>query len=292
MGIIDGHMHGRGAPGRWFADCADARGYEAYAFLSLSCMAAYGGERNNEEGLEAKRADPERAYFFAGLIHPCADPLAHVQRWLLRGADGVKLIETKPTVWKETGADLADAAYEPLFAFLEEAQVPVLWHVGDPATFWKREEAPDFAFQNGWFYGDGGFPALSELYDTAETVLQRHPRLRAALAHLYFCSDDPAHLEWLLDRYENVYVDITPGVEMYDAFDADRPFFRDFFLRRQERILLGTDTDRGDAFFGETPLALALRALGPEGLDLPKAALEKITRMNFRAFAGARPKPL
>ena len=59
MGIIDGHMHGRGAPGRWFADCADARGYEAYAFLSLSCMAAYGGERNNKEGLEAKRADPE-----------------------------------------------------------------------------------------------------------------------------------------------------------------------------------------------------------------------------------------
>lgn len=49
MKIIDGHMHTKGAPGRWFADCADARGCEAYAVLSLSCMQAYGGDRNNEE---------------------------------------------------------------------------------------------------------------------------------------------------------------------------------------------------------------------------------------------------
>ena len=222
MKIIDGHMHTKGAPGRWFADCADARGYEAYAVLSLSCMQAYGGDRNNEECLAAKRADPARAYFFAGLVHPCADPLQHVRRWLDRGADGVKLIETKPTVWKETGADLSDAAFDPLFAFLEESQTPVLWHVGDPATFWKREEAPDFAFQNGWFYGDGGFPELAALYGVAETVLERHPKLRATFAHLYFCGDDRAHLERLLDRYENVRVDITPGVEMYDHFFADR----------------------------------------------------------------------
>ena len=236
MKIIDGHMHTKGAPGRWFADCADARGYEAYAVLSLSCMQAYGGDRNNEECLAAKRADPARAYFFAGLVHPCADPLQHVRRWLDRGADGVKLIETKPTVWKETGADLSDAAFDPLFAFLEESQTPVLWHVGDPATFWKREEAPDFAFQNGWFYGDGGFPELAALYGVAETVLERHPKLRATFAHLYFCGDDRAHLERLLDRYENVRVDITPGVEMYDHFFADRERWRDFFVRRQDLI--------------------------------------------------------
>lgn len=136
----------------------------------------------------------------------------------------------------------------------------------------------------------------------AETVLERHPKLRATFAHLYFCGDDRAHLERLLDRYENVRVDITPGVEMYDHFFADREGWRDFFVRRQDRIQLGTDTDRGDAFSGETPLALARGALSGgavdqwghrgQGLDLPQAVVQKIVRENFLAFAGAHPKPV
>ena len=146
---------------------------DADVFISLTHfkgheMTGFGGAINNEQCLQAKREDPRRCYFFAGLVHPCADPLAHIQTWLQRGADGVKLIETKPTVYRETGADLSSPAFEPLFDFLERSQTPILWHVGDPATFWHRDQAPDFAFANGWFYGDGGFPSLEALYGIAE----------------------------------------------------------------------------------------------------------------------------
>jgi predicted TIM-barrel fold metal-dependent hydrolase len=302
MKLIDGHMHTRHSPKNWFIDCADARGYSAYALLSLSCMRAYGGAANNEQCLEVKRADPTRAYFFCGLVHPCPDPLAHVKRWLDRGADGLKLIETKPTVFNETQADLSAPEYDEMFAYLEETGTPILWHVGDPATFWKREEAPDFAFENGWFYGDGGFPTLAQLYAIPERVLSRHPKLRVCFAHLYFCGDDRAHLERILTAYPNVRVDITPGVEMYDHFFADRETWRRFFLTYQDRIQLGTDTDMGDEYLGKTPLTLALGALGGgevnlwghhgRGLDLPKDVQEKIAYHNFRAFAGPSPRPL
>lgn len=292
MKIIDGHMHLHGNAGRWFVDCAAARGYSAYAVLSLSCMKAYDGEENNWQCLRVKQTDPEHAYFFAGLSYPCDDPLAHVRTWLDRGADGIKLIETKPTTYNETGVDLSDLKFDPMFAFLEESGTPILWHVGDPATFWKRDEAPDFAFENGWFYGDGGFPTLEELYAIPETVLSRHPRLKIAFAHLYFCGDDPAHLQRLLDNYENVRVDITPGTEMYDHFDADRAGWRAFFVRNQDRIQLGTDTEMGDAFENSFPLGLALRALGADGLNLPEDVAEKVAYSNFIAFAGPSPKPL
>ncbi len=303
MKIIDGHMHTKYWPENWFVDCAGKRGYEAYAILSLSCMKSWGGESNNDKCLAVKRANPNRCYFFAGLVHPCEDYVAHVKTWLGRGADGVKLIETKPSVQKETGIDLSDDVFDDLFAYLEETGTPILWHVGDPATFWDKDKAPAFAFTNGWFYGDGSYKTLRQLYDIPEKVLQKHPKLRVCFAHLYFCGDDRAHAQWLMDTYENVRLDITPGGEMYEQFQQDREGWRAFFVRYQDRIQLGTDTDMGDELGAHTSFQLALSALGSgevdyygkpigKGFDLPEEIIEKICCENFRAFAGAVPKAL
>lgn len=303
MKIIDGHMHTKYFPENWFIECADKRGYEAYAVLSLSCMKSFGGAVNNEQCLAVKRADPKRAYFFAGLEHPCQDYRAHVEKWLSKGADGIKFIETKPTVFKETGVDLSDEKFDAMFAYLEETKTPILWHVGDPASFWKREEAPDFAFENGWFYGDGGYASLEELYAIPEKVLAKHPGLHICFAHLYFCGDDRAHAQRLLDTYENVRLDITAGGEMYEQFRSDLAGWKAFFLKYQDRIQLGTDTDMGDALDGHNSLQLSLSALGKgpmdyygklyeNALDLPDEVAEKITFHNFRAFVSEEPKAL
>ena len=303
MKIIDGHMHTKYFPENWFIDCANKRGYEAYAILSLSCMKSFGGATNNEQCLAVKRADPRRAYFFAGLEHPCADYKAHVKKWLAKGADGIKLIETKPTVYVETGIDLSDEKFDEMFAYLEETKTPILWHVGDPATFWQRDKAPAFAFENGWFYGDGGYPSLKELYAIPEKVLAKHPGLHVCFAHLYFCGDDMAHAERLLNTYKNVRLVITAGSEMYEQFREDIAAWKAFFLKYQDRIQLGTDTDMGDELGAHTSFELSLTALGKgpmdqygalyeDALDLPEDVQEKITYHNFRAFAGEKPKAL
>ncbi len=303
MKIIDGHMHTKYFPENWFIECADKRGYEAYAVLSLSSMKSWGGALNNEHCIAVKRADPKRAYFFAGLEHPCEDYAAHVRKWLGKGADGIKFIETKPTVFKETGVDLSDAQFDAMFDYLEKTETPILWHVGDPASFWKRDEAPAFAFEHGWFYGDGGFATLQELYAIPEKVLARHPKLHICFAHLYFCGDDRAHAEWLLETYKNVRLDITAGGEMYEQFQEDLAYWHDFFMKYQDRIQLGTDTDMGEELGEHTSLELSVSALkaGPmdyygklfdKALDLPDEVAEKITFRNFRAFAGAAPKAL
>lgn len=303
MKIIDGHMHTKYFPENWFVDCANKRGYEAYAVLSLSSMKSWGGAANNERCLAVKRADPKRAYFFAGLEHPCEDYKAHVEKWLAKGADGIKFIETKPTVYNETGVDLSDEKFDAMFDYLEKTETPILWHVGDPASFWKKDEAPAFAFEFGWFYGDGGYPSLQELYAIPEKVLKKHPKLHICFAHLYFCGDDKKHAEWLLDTYENVRLDITAGGEMYVQFQEDLSAWHDFFMKYQDRIQLGTDTDMGEELGEHSSFELSLSALsaGPmdyygklfdKALDLPEDVQEKITCRNFRAFAGDAPKAL
>ncbi|MDD4638046.1 MAG: amidohydrolase family protein, partial [Bacteroidales bacterium] len=190
-----------------------------------------------------------------------------------------------------------------MFALCEERRIPILWHVGDPAPFW-REDAPAWARERGWYYGGGAYPSLEELYARAERVLARHPRLNVCFAHLYFCSDDMAHAQRLLDTYPNVRLDITPGTEMYTAFFAAPQRWREFFLRNAARIQLGSDSDftaDGEPLADAQVLALGALLDGPvaaydfaaHGLALPDAVIKAICHDNFLSFAGrAAPAPI
>jgi hypothetical protein len=125
-----------------------------------------------------------------------------------------------------------------------------------------------------------------------------------------------------LDRYPNMHVDLTPGIEMYFNFAADPQKTRDFFLQYQDRIIYGTDIGarallaehaagieveeslaRIEVVRGflerEGPFKLAREGFlfgGPEatfyGIGLPDGVLDKIYFQNFERFAGKTPKPL
>ena len=46
----------------------------------------------------------------------------------------------------------------------------------------------------------------------------------------------------MLDRYPNLFFDITPGWEMFENFAKDREYWRSFFSKYSHKILFGTDT--------------------------------------------------
>ncbi len=60
-------------------------------------------------------------------------------------------------------------------------------------------------------------------------------------AHFFFLSAQLPRLAELFERFPNMHVDLTPGIEMYHNFSRNPQATRDFFLRYQERILFGTD---------------------------------------------------
>ena len=307
--IFDCHMHTlSGAPDMLKA-IADHFGFEKYAVLGCPCFA---GELNNLQVLLAKALHPNNVYAFGGLTYGPDERSGdkHVdeaRRLQKAGFDGIKFIESKPTIARDLNIQMDSEEFEPVFSLLEEEQLPILWHVGDPAAFWNEKLAPDFAVKNGWLYTDPSFPKLEDLYEQTERVLARHPRLKVCLAHFYFTADDIGHARRMMDTYPGLRFDLTPGTEMYGSFLREPDLWREFFLAYQDRILFGTDIadDEMDFQSGlyDTLVGLmentltqsgnvAVWDIHGRGLNLPQTVLEKIFLINSERFCGESPRPI
>lgn len=305
--LYDAHVHMKPDGARAAAAQMALAGLDRYVLQSLSQEMT---PLQNGELLLAKALDPEHCLAFCGLIHPALagmvpDYLTQLRFWLNAGFDGLKLLETKPTCAKRLRVRLDDEAFEPMFAFCETQQIPITWHVGDPATFWDPETCPQNARENGWAYLDGTYPALRTLYEQTENVLRRHPKLKVTLAHFYFTSDDPTHAERMMEQYPNLRFDLTSGVEMYGGFTERREFFRPFFEKYADRLIFGTDSviptgpdawgphaSREQRRFLETEDEFDFAGFSVKGFGLPEPITRKILWENACAFAGAAPKKL
>ena len=158
------------------------------------------------------------------------------------GCDGLKIIEGKPSMRKFMGAvpGFDQPCWEPLWAYLEETQFPVLWHLNDPETCWQPEKAPRHIRMAGEIYDDT-YVNNEEQYRQMEVILKRHPKIKFIFAHLYFMSAQLPRLSTLLDSYPNMMVDITPGLEIYVNLSKNTEEARAFFEKYQDRIFYGTD---------------------------------------------------
>lgn len=165
----------------------------------------------------------------------------HVKDLMECGCDGIKMLEGKPTSRKRYPIPNFDIPeMDDYFKYLEENNINVVWHVNDPEEFWDSEKCPDWAKRSGWFY-DNSFVNNEDQYTQIENVLKRHPNLRIIFAHFYFLSAQLDRLGYLFDRFPNICVDITPGIELFENLSKNKEKGREFFIKYQDRILYGTD---------------------------------------------------
>jgi predicted TIM-barrel fold metal-dependent hydrolase len=271
----------------------------------------------------AKAAFPDRFYVFPALDHAShfssgavATPslVEQVDRLIELGADGLKLIETKPTHRAMVDIPIDSEHYEAMFARLEETALPILWHVADPEEFWDPNLTPGWAKKQGWGYDETTIPK-EHLYSEVANVLDRHPRLRVIFAHFYFLSADLPRAAALFDRYEGVHFDLAPGIELLYNLSKDPDAARQFFVKHTDRIIFGTDIV-GDSEIGQAKMRAGLVSrwletsdefripdgadyvLGPpedgviRGIGLSKTVLATIYSGNFERLVGREPKTL
>ena len=202
------------------------------------------------DGLMAKAMYPDRFYLFNSLDTSVyfrspktvgKQMAAYCQSMLRCGCDGIKIIEGKPQMRKMLPVPDFDApCWEPFFAWAEESQAPILWHVNDPEEFWDAERIPGWAKERGWAYDDT-YINNEVQYTQILNVLKRHPRLKILFAHFFFMSAQLPRLAEIMDAYPNIMIDLTPGIEMYINFSSNVEQAREFFLKYQNRIVYGTD---------------------------------------------------
>lgn len=112
----------------------------------------------NALSLYAKLLLPERIYALAGLRrYPNREDnrnmLEQAKKLMAAGFDGFKMI-CKPNVRRKFKLSIDDEIFDPFYEEAEKEQWPILFHVGDPASFWDREKVPGWARENDWYYGD------------------------------------------------------------------------------------------------------------------------------------------
>ena len=249
---------------------------------------------------------------------------AFVDQMRRLGCDGLKLIEGKPNMRKIMPCpDFDDPIWEPLWAYAEKTALPILWHVNDPESCWGRpEDAPRHIRMAGELY-DETYINNEVQYRQIQTILDRHPNIKIIFAHLFFLSAQLPRLAQILDKYPNVMVDITPGLEIYVNLSKEADTAKAFFEKYQDRIVYGTDIGArcvltsGPAPF-DTREALARMDLIDglfnsetnrvmkedgaylittddfiqRGFDLSPEILSKIYGGNFRTFVGGGPTPV
>ncbi|MDP2345454.1 MAG: amidohydrolase family protein [Deltaproteobacteria bacterium] len=230
--IIDVHEHAQNVPeAERLLAAMDQLGVQRTCLLSATIYTftlndAYGFEQfkeNNEEVIKIKKRWPDRFCAFVTF-----DPLAEgnlelVKDAVSRGADGVKLYighgaKTGKGPFHVMGID--DPRLEPFWAWAEEVQLPVLMHVN-----------------------------LIKYWDETVTLLEKHPNLRLCLPHFGLHKNTDARLKrlgWLLDRYPNVYSDMSYGhpsfqVEGFESLSKWRSRTRTFLKRYAHRLMFASD---------------------------------------------------
>jgi len=163
------------------------------------------------------------------------------------GAQGLK-------VFKELGMDIRDAngkriplddpRFDPVWAKCGELGIPVLIHTAEPAEFFQpidrnNERWLELVTHPGRARPPDRYPPFDSLMAEQHRVFKRHAKTTFINAHLGWYGNDLGHLGALMDSLPNMMTEL--GAVIYDIGRQPR-FAREFFLKYQDRILMGKDT--------------------------------------------------
>jgi predicted TIM-barrel fold metal-dependent hydrolase len=186
--------------------------------------------------------------------------LEMLRRYVELGAKGFG--EHKP------GVAIDDPRNMSLYAACAELKLPVLFHLDEQ----RNTDAPGLPglervlkeFPQGVFIGHGPGWWASIAGNVTKADLGGYPKGEVAPG---------GTIDRLMDKYPNLYGDLSAGSGA-QAISRDAKFGREFLIRRQDRLMFGTDFLAP----GQDVPQLELFAM----IDLPKEAAANIFRENAR----------
>jgi predicted TIM-barrel fold metal-dependent hydrolase len=182
-----------------------------------------------------------------------ANTLQQIEKARLNGALAVK-------IWKNIGMGvrddegrllfLDDARLDALFHYLEDNEIVVLMHQGEPKNCWLPVEKMNLRYDREYFrahpehhfYLHADMPSYEQLLAARDRRLMKNPRLKTVQAHLASLEWSVERLAEFLERFPNAVVDTAARMNhlMFQARD-DWEKVLAFFVRYQDRILYASD---------------------------------------------------
>ena len=199
------------------------------------------------------QAAPGRLAIFANIDFSRIDAptfasehVAMLEQAKTRGLAGVKIFKNLGLTIRDASGRVVpidDPRLDPIWAACARLKLPVLIHSADPVPFFQpidrnNERWMQLKRHPDWSFYGPQFPPRDTVMAQRNHVFERHPKTVFIAAHLADDAQDLKALSALLDRYPNVYADISGRV----AELGRQPYAaRKFLLKYQDRVLFGTD---------------------------------------------------
>lgn len=175
--------------------------------------------------------------------------MAKLEKAAALGVRGVKIYKPFGLTWRDNTGKIIpidDPRLDPIWEKIAALKLLVLIHSGNPAAFWRPldrfneryEELVSGSAVADNYYGKPDVPSHEAILQQRENLLRKHPGVTFIAAHMAGLGNDLQELSRLLDRYPNLYVDISD--RLYEV--GRQPYTaRKFFIRYQDRLLFGID---------------------------------------------------
>jgi predicted TIM-barrel fold metal-dependent hydrolase len=186
--------------------------------LTLNGNKSFTGYRENTDELfKIKEKYPSQFEILCTVSPLEPDALQYIKDCIGRGAVGIKLYNGHSYYHDIFGIPLDSPRMDPIYAYAEKNRLPILYHVN-----------------------------ITKYGDELERVLQSHPDLVINVPHYMVSSIGLDKVKALLDKYPNLYTDISFGSPEYMAAGFRRisnntTKYEEFMNGYSDRILFGTD---------------------------------------------------
>jgi predicted TIM-barrel fold metal-dependent hydrolase len=187
-----------------------------------------------------------------------------------------------------------DVRFDPIWDKCGELGIPVLIHTAEPPAFFLpidkyNERYTELVQFPGRARPPEKYPPFDSLIAEQHRMFKRHPKTKYISAHLSWLGADLARLARTLDTIPNMNVEVAAA--LYEIGRQPK-YGKQFFLKYQDRILMGKDT-----FGGEDEFRVYFRIFETEdeyfpwyrrrhafwgmyGLGLPDEVLKKVYYKN------------
>ena len=156
------------------------------------------------------------------------------------GDKGFGFFYSKPTPAKGMHAD--DKRMKPLWEKCGELGMPVSIHVADPMWMYEPMDVHNDGLMNAYKWRIDttreGLLTHAELITTLENAVRENPKTTFIACHFANCSYDLDILGRLLDKYDNMYADISAR---YAETAAVPRYTKRFYEKYQDKLVYGTD---------------------------------------------------
>jgi predicted TIM-barrel fold metal-dependent hydrolase len=280
---------------------------DAMGLQTMVNLSGGSGERLAAQVRNANEKYPGRFLVFANIDFGTIDQpnfgeraAAQLERDVREGgAVGLKIFKNlgMDTYWPDgSRVRTDDPRLAPIWDMAGRLGIPVLIHTAEPPAFFEpldrhNERYLELTQFPSRLRPADKYPPFDSLMAEQHRMFRQHPNTTFISAHRSWLGQDLERLGRLLDNIPNMYVEVAAA--LYEIGRQPKAG-REFFIRYQDRILMGKDT-----FGGQDEFAVYFRILetddeyfpwyrrrhafwGMYGMDLPDEVLRKVYYENAK----------